>query len=34
VCLAELHGLGYPKAVRIGRILPAGEAVEPISLLA
>ena len=34
VCLAELHGLGYPKAVRIGRILPAGEAVEPICLLA
>ena len=33
-CLAELHGLGYPKAVRIGRILPAGEAVEPICLLA
>ena len=33
-CLAELHGLGYPKAVRIGRILPAGEAVEPIRLLA
>jgi len=33
-CLAELRGLGYPKAVRIGRILPAGEAVEPICLLA
>jgi selenide,water dikinase len=29
-CLAELHNLGYLKAVRIGRILPQGEALEPI----
>jgi len=33
-CLAELHTLGYLKAVRIGRILPQGEALEPISLIA
>jgi selenide, water dikinase len=33
-CLAELRALGYLKAVRIGRILPQGEALEPISLIA
>jgi selenide,water dikinase len=31
-CLAALHAAGYPHAARIGRILPAGEAVEPIVL--
>ena len=30
-CLAELHLLGYLKAVRIGRVLPQGEALEPVS---
>ena len=32
-CLAELRGLGYPEAVRIGRILAQGEALEPIRLI-
>jgi selenide,water dikinase len=32
-CLAELRGLGYPQAVRIGRILAQGEALEPIRLI-
>jgi selenide,water dikinase len=33
-CLATLHGLGYTRAVRIGRVLPAGDAVAPIRLIA
>jgi len=32
-CLAELRGLGYPQAVRVGRILAQGEAMEPIRLI-
>jgi selenide, water dikinase len=32
-CIATLRGLGYPKAARIGRILPQGEALEPIRLV-
>ena len=31
-CIAALHALGYPLATRIGRILPQGEALEPIGL--
>ena len=31
-CVAALHELGYASATRIGRVLPAGDAVEPISL--
>ena len=31
-CLAALHELGYARATRIGRVLPAGDALEPISL--
>jgi selenide,water dikinase len=31
-CLAALRDLGYTHAVRIGRILPQGDAVEPIRL--
>jgi selenide,water dikinase len=33
VCITALHALGYPHAVRIGRILPRGEAPEPIRLV-
>jgi selenide,water dikinase len=32
-CLAALRAAGYPQAVRIGRILAQGEALEPIRLL-
>ncbi|HSG21556.1 MAG TPA: selenide, water dikinase SelD, partial [Azonexus sp.] len=32
-CLAELRGLGYPKAVSIGRILAQGDALESIRLI-
>ncbi|MFZ3174626.1 MAG: selenide, water dikinase SelD, partial [Thiobacillus sp.] len=32
-CITALHALGYPHAVRIGRILPRGEAPEPIQLV-
>ncbi|MGB9356191.1 MAG: selenide, water dikinase SelD [Azonexus sp.] len=32
-CLAGLRGLGYPQAVRVGRILAQGEALEPIRLI-
>ena len=32
-CIAALHALGYPHAVRIGRILPRSEAPEPIRLV-
>jgi len=32
-CVAELCGLGYPMAARIGRVLPQGEAMEPIRLV-
>ena len=32
-CITALHALGYPHAVRIGRILPRGEAPEPIRLV-
>jgi selenide,water dikinase len=31
-CLAALQTLGYPRAVVIGRVLPAGDALEPIHL--
>ncbi|MBL8479396.1 MAG: selenide, water dikinase SelD [Sterolibacteriaceae bacterium] len=33
-CLAALRAAGYPQAVRIGRVLAQGRALEPISLLA
>jgi selenide,water dikinase len=32
-CLAALHALGYPHAVRIGRVLPQGDALAPIRVL-
>jgi len=32
-CLAALRALGYVHAARIGRVLPQGEAPEPISLV-
>jgi selenide,water dikinase len=32
-CLAELRGAGYPRAVRIGRVLPQGDVLEPIRLV-
>ncbi len=31
-CLAALHALGYAQASIIGRVLPQGEALEPIVL--
>ncbi len=31
-CVAELHALGYTETRKIGRILPQGDALEPISL--
>jgi selenide,water dikinase len=31
-CLAALRATGYPQAVRIGRVLPPGEELEPIRL--
>jgi selenide, water dikinase len=33
-CLAALRATGYPQAVRIGSVLPPGEELEPIRLLA
>jgi selenide,water dikinase len=33
-CVAALRELGYPRAVRIGRVLPAGDAMAPIGLVA
>ncbi|MDP2810606.1 MAG: selenide, water dikinase SelD [Rhodocyclaceae bacterium] len=32
-CLAALRDAGYPHAVRIGRVLPQGKALEPIRLI-
>ena len=32
VCIAELRALGYTTTVAIGRILPQGDALEPITL--
>jgi selenide,water dikinase len=32
-CLAALHDAGYPQAARIGRVLPPGDALEPIRLV-
>jgi selenide,water dikinase len=32
-CLAALRAVGYPHAARIGRVLPQGEALEPIRLI-
>jgi selenide,water dikinase len=32
-CLAALRTTGYPHATRIGRVLPQGEALEPIRLI-
>ncbi len=32
-CLAALHAAGYPRAVRIGRVLKQGAAIEPITLV-
>jgi selenide,water dikinase len=31
-CIAALRGMGYPHTVAIGRILPQGDAMEPITL--
>ena len=31
-CLAKLRALGYPQAAAIGRVLPQGEALEPVLL--
>jgi selenide,water dikinase len=31
-CLAGLRALGYASAVAIGRVLPQGDALEPVSL--
>ena len=33
-CIAALRGLGYTRTACIGRVLPAGGAMEPIHLLA
>ncbi len=33
-CLRELHALGYARAAVIGRVLPQGEALEPVVLRA
>ncbi len=33
-CLAELQAAGYPSTCKIGRILPQGDALEPITLVA
>ena len=32
-CLAALRDAGYPRAARIGRVLPLGEALEPVRLI-
>jgi len=32
--VAELHQIGYPHSVAIGRILAQGDALEPITLWA
>ncbi|MCM2306724.1 MAG: selenide, water dikinase SelD [Sulfuritalea sp.] len=32
-CLAALRAAGYPRATRIGRVLPQGEALEPVRLV-
>ena len=31
-CIAQLRALGYTTTVAIGRILPQGDALEPITL--
>jgi len=33
-CVAALRALGYPSAAAIGRVLPQGDAIEPITLKA
>ncbi len=33
-CIAELRAAGYPSTCKIGRILPQGDALEPITLVA
>jgi selenide, water dikinase len=33
-CIAQLKAAGYPHTTKIGRILPQGEALEPITLVA
>ena len=32
-CLTALRAAGYPQAVRIGRVLEQGKAIEPIRLI-
>lgn len=32
-CIVALRGLGYASAARIGRVMPVGDAIEPIRLL-
>ena len=33
-CIAALRSLGYPRTVRIGRVLPPGDTLEPIHVIA
>jgi hydrogenase maturation factor len=32
-CLAELHGLGYAQAARIGRVVARENVLEPVRLI-